>query len=186
MLHFLRLMLVSILLPLIMAAPAPPPIAPELQAYLDGVDRIADEYRAAGVQLGTLTFQLYTNPLVIRQPDFANAVNALAGQIFAVRDHLDDLPSPNAIEDIHDQLENAAKLGNLAAFYLTQFAADHKYDHVADAAEALVAALALWLDGRNKLADRLGVPRTEIPQIPGLPNLPDLPLPDFPNLPNLP
>src|SRR5262245_15579468 len=103
---------------MIMASHAPPTLAPELQAYVDGVDRIAQEYRAAGVQLGALTFRLYTNPLAIRDPDYANAMNALSVQIFAIRDHLDDLPSPNAIEDIHDQLENAAKLGNLASFYL--------------------------------------------------------------------
>lgn len=184
MFSLIRVVLVTILLPMVMATQAPPQLAPEMQAYLDGVDRIADEYRDAGTRLGALTFRLYTNPLSIRQPDFANDVNDLAVQITNVREHLDDLPSPDAVEDIHDQLENAAKLGVLAGFYLSQFVADHRYDHVADAAEALVGALALWLDGRNKLADRLGVPRREIPPIPGLPELPDLPnLPNFPNLP---
>ncbi len=131
------LILASIYLPILSAPlpvePEPPPIDPAVLQYAMDVQEVWTNYTVVAFGFGELLNQLFRNPLLIRDPDFIASIHTLSTQIRLVRLQLDQVHSPSAVEEIHEDLEKAGNLFVAASLKLDRFAEKHYFDDLADA-----------------------------------------------------
>jgi hypothetical protein len=151
------LLAVSIYLPLVSASSpppsTPPPIDPAIVAYAADVTEVWNNYRTVATDLVTFAAQLLTNPLLVREPVFTLGVRAITTKMRLIRIQLDNVPSPPAVDEIHEELEEASDIFNAAAVKLDRFGVDHDFDDFADAFELVTRGAAIWTYNLNQLND---------------------------------
>lgn len=158
MVNILGIWLTTIFFPVVMASavdsPVPPdPIEPDpVLVYAAGIQEISDTYVQVLFGLSELSQQLCENPLVIRSPEFYQGTRQIIGAILVTRLQLDNLPSPSAVEEIHEEFEAGAKLLVRAGVEIDNFTQRHDFDDFVDASELVARSVARWQGASDALS----------------------------------
>lgn len=120
--------------------------------YAQDIQSLSGSYAQVLFGLGELTQQLCTNPLVIRSPEYSQSARMIIGAIFALRQELDDLRSPAAVEGIHEEFEAGAKLFVRAAMEIETFLQRHDFDDFVEATQLVTRAVNRWQAASDALS----------------------------------